>query len=261
MNEQANKNIELLYNYLETRDRNAYLELFEYNMNLVKFVIRKTVNFKNDYQLSSLYDDLLQVGYIGLHKAIINFDLDKVEKFAFSTYAAKCIKYAICIEIRRQKRHKYIYFNDEAFKSPDVEDTDLLKFDLCCENEKKKIEDIIEYDGDLENIIEYDYYKYKKNRISRAFKNLSDKERKIVELYYGFNGEEPLKQIEIATLFNVSVAYVSKIIISINNYLCEQLKEFEKEYTIGEDKNKPKRKTDYVLSINLTRNVKRKNNL
>lgn len=92
-------------------------ELIEEHYNLIRYVIKKKFN---DY----LYDeDILQIGAIGLLKAIRSYD--ECKKIKFSTFAHKCIYFEICKHFRvlnydkRIPKDKIIYINDKL-KSDEI---------------------------------------------------------------------------------------------------------------------------------------------
>jgi RNA polymerase sigma factor (sigma-70 family) len=71
-------------------------KLVEDNLKLVHFVIAKSYpTFRGD-------EDIFQSGSLGLLRAALNWDESKC---AFSTYAVKCINYAIKDELRERQRN------------------------------------------------------------------------------------------------------------------------------------------------------------
>ena len=80
------------------------------NMGLVYFNLKKLEMLQNYLD----YEDMVSTGMIGLIKATITFDESK--KFAFSSYASKCIKNEILMLYRKEKKHE----NDISFNEPIV---------------------------------------------------------------------------------------------------------------------------------------------
>lgn len=76
-------NEEILRQYKKTADPSLRDQLICLNLHLVNPIVRKFIGIKD------LQEDLFQVGYVGLIKAVDSFDLDKGVKF--STYATHCI--------------------------------------------------------------------------------------------------------------------------------------------------------------------------
>ena len=67
--------------------------LIEHNLRLVAHVV-KGFNLEPD-------DDFLNIGYVGLIKAVDTFDFDRGTKLA--TYAIQCIKNEILMELRKRR--------------------------------------------------------------------------------------------------------------------------------------------------------------
>lgn len=63
-------------------------KMFEENKNLVHGAIKSYIRCAGMYGLND-YDDLVQIGYIGLCKAVLSYDPNKAQ---FSTYAYKTIR-------------------------------------------------------------------------------------------------------------------------------------------------------------------------
>ena len=80
------------------------------NIGLVYFNLKKLEMLQNYLD----YEDMVSIGMIGLIKAAITFDESK--KFAFSSYASKCIKNEILMLYRKEKKHE----NDISFNEPIV---------------------------------------------------------------------------------------------------------------------------------------------
>lgn len=79
------------------------------------------------------YDDYIQVGYIGLLKAIRNFDPNRGTKF--STFATACIRSEIIREIRRNSPEQNLLVD---VSGKDVKETDMWEvlIDNLTETEK-----------------------------------------------------------------------------------------------------------------------------
>ena len=71
---------------------------FEENMRLVPFVLRRWFKAYRDI---GDYDDVLQIGHIGLMRAVESYKPDK--GFSFSTYAVKCIRNEILQSLRQAR--------------------------------------------------------------------------------------------------------------------------------------------------------------
>ena len=155
------------------------------NMKLVYYLIQQLphVNPNN-------YDDLVQIGRIGLIKAVSTFDPDKGIKF--STYAGKCINNEIYMEFRKERS--------------DNRNTSLNE--VLSTNEKGneiKLGDILGTQEDLEDEI------YDNDLIMKALNiilNLLNPNEAII-LLYKISGLQTTK--ESGRLIGVSQSYASRI--------------------------------------------------
>ena len=87
------------------------------NQEAVEFIIKKfkyIIHFyaKKYYLPNSSYEDLLQEGYIGLYKAIKDYDHN--ENNTFKTFAYMCVKRNIISSIKRENRKKHKIFNEST---------------------------------------------------------------------------------------------------------------------------------------------------
>ena len=139
-------------------------------------------------------DDLISIGTIGLIKGINSFKPDKKAKLA--TYCARCIENEILMYFRGTKKQNVeISFNDPI--DSDNDGNLLTLMDIIA------IEDTIVDDIDTRN---------KLLKLVRLIKNMPDnRDKKILVMRYGLNGEEPLTQKEVANILKISRSYVSRI--------------------------------------------------
>jgi len=169
-------------------DKKARDILIERNLRLVVHIIKKYYASINEQ------DDLISIGTMGLIKAIDTFDINKGTHLA--TYAARCIENEILRYFRSFKKSAGdISLNDPIDIDKDGNTLSLIDI-LSCE------ESIIE-NVDLEGKI----------NLLKKFINetLSDRERKIIIMRYGLNGNKPCTQQHIAKALNISRSYVSRI--------------------------------------------------
>ncbi len=118
---------ELINNFklLESGDKNAKEVLIKHNIRLVIYLINKYFsNVKHDLSMDD--DDLIDIGTIGLMKAIDTFDYRKEKKF--TTYASCVIKNEILMQIRRTKNIKYNISLDKSLASDNDESCNLWTF-------------------------------------------------------------------------------------------------------------------------------------
>ena len=139
--------------------------------------------------------NLLSIGTIGLIKAIDSYRPDKGCKL--SGYAAKCIENELLMTLRHEKK-----------KAREVSIYDPIGTDK--EGNEIVILDIIgsENVNVLDKMIQDDHLCLLPSCISSL---LSSREREIICMRYGLDGQSPLTQKEVARLLGISRSYVSRI--------------------------------------------------
>ncbi len=163
--------------------------LIEHNLRLVAHMCKKYSNSKVDQ------DDLISIGSIGLIKGINTYNPKK--SIRLSTYISKCIENEILMHFRATKKlNNEVYLEDPIGKDKD-DNTVTLKDIL--ENDSRPIDDEIDL----------------KMKILKLYKRIKDilkeRERTIIELRFGLNGNKPKTQNEIAKRMGISRSYVSRI--------------------------------------------------
>lgn len=169
-------------------DLDARNKLIEHNLRLVVFLSKKYTN--------SMYDleDLVSIGTIGLIKGVKTYKLDKNIKLA--TYASRCIDNEILMFLRKNKKRN----NEVSFE-------DSVNFDN--EGNELHIEDIYGTDEDIiQKAIED---KDNKLLLEREIKNLSGRDKEIIEFRYGLFGKKELTQKDLADKLAISQSYISRI--------------------------------------------------
>lgn len=162
--------------------------LVEHNLRLVVYIARK---FENT---GVGIEDLISIGSIGLIKAVNTFKVDKNIKLA--TYASRCIENEILMFLRRNGKTKFEVSLDEPLNS-DGDGNELLLSDILgTENDLvfKEIENRVE-----------------KNLLETAVSKLSVRERKIMELRFGFFGGREKTQKQVADMLGISQSYISRL--------------------------------------------------
>ncbi len=164
--------------------------LIAHNLRLVVYLARK---FENT---GVGVEDLISIGTIGLIKGIQTFNPEKNIKLA--TYASRCIENEILMHLRRTSKLKLEVSFDEPL-NVDWDGNELLLSDILGTEE-----DIIY--RDLENEAEI-------GLLRQAMTKLSDREREIIELRYGYNQkqEKEMTQKEVADLLGISQSYISRL--------------------------------------------------
>ena len=162
-------------------------QLVEHNLRLVVFVAKKFENTGVEL------DDLISVGTIGLIKAVNSFNAEKNIKLA--TYASRCIENEILMFLRKRVKIKSEVSFDEPLNT-DVDGNELL------------LSDVMGTDGDvvykkIESGVENELLKM-------ALEKLNAREKEIVEMRFGLNGDE-LTQKEVADKLGISQSYISRL--------------------------------------------------
>ena len=188
---------------LKNGDDEARNILIEKNLRLVAHVCKKYSNSNVDQ------DDLISIGTIGLIKGINSFNVDKGARL--STYVSRCIDNEILMHFRATKKlGAEVYLNDPIGKD---KDDNVVTLQEVLENDERSVEDSV----DLKMKIKLLYDKMKKV--------LKSRERTILELRFGLDGNKPKTQIEIAKSMGISRSYVSRIETKAISKLAKELKE------------------------------------
>ena len=188
---------------LKNGDDDARNILIERNLRLVAHVVKKYSNTKVEQ------DDLISIGTIGLIKGINSFDVDKGSKL--STYVSRCIDNEILMYLRSTKKlNAEVYLNEPIGKD---KDDNIVTLQEVLENDDRNIEDEV----DLKIKI--------KKLYSKIREVLKDRERTIIELRFGLDGNKPKTQHEIAEMMGISRSYVSRIETKAISKLSKEFKE------------------------------------
>ena len=182
-----NDEIELVRAFTEDNDLCAKSRLIEHNLRLVMYIAKKFENNKVDMQ------ELISIGSLGLIKAVDSYRLDKQTKFA--TYASRCIENEILMYLRKIKKSINDISLDDALTNDEEERGLTLGEMIPDENSAYK------------EVEMQDEKKFLLNAISQ----LNDREKKIMFMRYGLNGEDELTQKEVADLMNISQSYISRL--------------------------------------------------
>ncbi len=169
-------------------DTKARARLIEHNLRLVAHIVRKY------YSTQTNQEDLISIGSIGLIKAIDSFKFENGARFA--TYAAKCIQNEILMYFRSQKKLQNEISINETI-------------DIDRDGNPLTYIDIISIDDNIAEDID------KKIHIKRAYELinsiLTNREKQIIVMRFGLDGNEPYTQREVAQKLNISRSYVSRI--------------------------------------------------
>ena len=139
-------------------------------------------------------EDLISIGTLGLIKAISTFKADKNIKLA--TYASRCIDNEILMFLRKKSRMKSEVSLDEPLNR-DKEGNELLISDILATDENEVVTSM--YDEET------------KNSLREEIAKLRPRERQILSLRFGLDGQEELTQKEVATFLGISQSYISRL--------------------------------------------------
>ena len=157
--------------------------LIERNLRLVAFLARR---FENT---GVGIEDLISIGT----KAVETFRSDKNIKLA--TYASRCIENEILMYLRKISGRQEVSI-DEPLNS-DWDGGELLLSDILSSDEPSVVEEL-ERDEERE-------------ALRRAVDRLESRERLVIRLRFGLDGNPEMTQKEVADLLNISQSYISRL--------------------------------------------------
>ncbi len=179
---------EELLQKLGTGDLEVRQTLVERNLRLVVYIAKK---FENT---GVGIEDLISIGTIGLMKGVNTFNTDK--KIKLATYASRCIENEILMYLRRSNRMKGEISIDEPLNQ-DGDGNELLLSDILGTDPdvtSRGIEDEVD-----------------KQLLKASIAKLSNRERNIMELRFGFMGGNEKTQKEVADMLGISQSYISRL--------------------------------------------------
>ncbi len=188
---------------LKDGDEEARNILIERNLRLVAHVCKKYATCKVEQ------DDLISIGTIGLIKGINSFEPTKNVKL--STYVSRCIDNEILMHLRSTKKiSAEVSLEDPIGK--DKDDNTVTLQDVL-ENSERNIEDEVDL-------------KMKMKKLYEKMKDvLKDREKLILELRFGLDGNKPKTQNQIAEMMGISRSYVSRIETKAIGKLAKEIRE------------------------------------
>ncbi len=173
---------------LEQGSENAKQKLIEHNLRLVVFIARRFENTGINLE------DLISIGTIGLIKSISTYRRDKNIKLA--TYSSRCIENEILMYIRKISNQKTEISLDEPINM-DYDGNELLLSDILGTDEDT-VTCALEDDVDL-------------HLLRQALQQLPERERKIIHMRFGLEGQRELTQKEVAEIMGISQSYISRL--------------------------------------------------
>lgn len=179
---------EELLKRIEAGDESAREPLIVHNLRLVVYIAKK---FENS---GVNIEDLISIGTIGLIKSVNTFCPQKNIKLA--TYSSRCIENEILMFLRKVGQQHSDVSLDEPLNI-DWDGNELL------------LSDVLGSDG-LEindNVEEED----EKRILHQCLETLTGREKLIMNLRFGMDGEKEHTQKEVADLLGISQSYISRL--------------------------------------------------
>ena len=180
----------VLFNRMKQGDMEAREEFINNNIGLViNTVLNKFMNADCDK------DELVATGCEALVKAADTYDISKGNEF--STYARSCIYNEIMTFLRKLKNDSSVLsFDDVAYLSDDGNDL--------------KLEDVVPSKVDIErDYVEKEHSKLELKLLKQSMECLSERNREILMLYFGFYNNKRYTCEEIGRMMNMGKAGVS----------------------------------------------------
>lgn len=177
-------------------------KLIVHNLRLVVYIAKK---FENS---GVGIEDLVSIGTIGLMKAVKTFCPEKNIKLA--TYASRCIENEILMYLRKTSSRRNEISIDEPL-NVDWDGNELLLSDILGSEP-----DIVNRDIEFED---------EKDLILRTINSMNERERTIISMRFGLNGETEHTQREVADLLGISQSYISRLEKRIIERLRKQIAE------------------------------------
>ena len=169
-------------------DKEARGMLIEHNLRLVAHIDKKFE--ANSYDV----DDLIGIGTVGLIKGIDTYSPNK--NVRITTYCAKCIENEILMYYRGDKKNSknVSIYENIGF---DKEGNEITILDVIKTKDPEFIEEIHKKDSI--------------NLLKQYMNVLTKREKDIIIMRYGLDGNDEITQKEIARTLGISRSYVSRI--------------------------------------------------
>ena len=173
---------------LDRGDEAARRLLIEHNLRLVVYLAKRFENTGVNLE------DLISIGTIGLIKAVNTFNSEKRIKLA--TYASRCIENEILMHLRKAGSQRTELSIDEPLNT-DWDGNELLLSDILGTDEDEVCRPL-EDDAERRVLLE-------------AVERLEGREREIIRLRFGLDGQREYTQKEVADMLGISQSYISRL--------------------------------------------------
>ncbi|MCW1927306.1 sigma-70 family RNA polymerase sigma factor [Bhargavaea beijingensis] len=180
--------------------------VIEENLHLVNYVV---VRFRHT---KVPVDELINIGAIGLIKAVDSFNPDRNVKL--STYAARCIKNEILMHLRKAGNIRFEISLEQPI-GPDSEGNARVLADTV---------------GTEFNAAENLEREYERVQVAEAVSGLGEWERLIVESRFAIGGRKRLTQQDLSEKLGLSQSYISRMEKRIAKELRSTLQHLEGDH-------------------------------
>ncbi|MBP1551309.1 MAG: sigma-70 family RNA polymerase sigma factor [Oscillospiraceae bacterium] len=179
---------QIVFEGLERGEKQAREKMIVHNLRLVIYIAKK-------FECSAVsVDDLTSIGSLGLIKAVNSFIPSKNIKFA--TYASRCVENEILMYLRKQSNRNVDVSIDDAL-SVDSDGNELNLIDVLYTDE-------YEVSKNIEQESE-------KQVLWQSINSLTGRERDIILMRFGLNGNREKTQKEVADEIGISQSYISRL--------------------------------------------------
>ena len=163
--------------------------------NMIVHKLRHEIYIAKKFECSAVsVDDLTSIGSLGLIKAVNSFIPSKNIKFA--TYASRCVENEILMYLRKQSN-----------RNVDVSIDDALSVDS--DGNELNLIDVLYTDGyEVSKNIEQES---EKQVLWQSINSLTGREREIILMRFGLNGNSEKTQKEVADEIGISQSYISRL--------------------------------------------------
>lgn len=234
----SNEEVTNLFYKMNTGSKEAREKIIIYNFRLVLSRIYSRFQ-KNNCDI----DELFSIGVLGLIKAVDTFEIEKGYKF--SSYASKYIDTEIFKFLRQIKKHQNLYSMDFEYYDENN--------NIC------NLEDLLLDDLNIEKDYEY---KELTSIIKILIEELSEKQKEILKLYFGFYNNKRYTQDQIAKILNLSRPSITRYIKNALEFLKEKIEktnilELRKKINFSQEEIS---KIDYDKIRKISENTRKKEN-
>ncbi len=196
---------EKLMDMIRRGDQSAREPLIVHNLRLVVYIAQKFDN------AGVQQEDLVSIGTIGLIKAVNTFCPDRNIKLA--TYASRCIGNEILMYLRKTGNMKTEISLDEPLNT-DWDGNELHLSDILTDLDAT-VGSNIETEDEI-------------SLLMQCINKLPEREKEIITMRFGINGERELTQKEVADRLQISQSYISRLEKKILKRLKEEIEIAEK---------------------------------